>query len=77
MLMTGQELIERHQSSWEKIVANIERFLEIDIYLITTPMWNFGVPYALNQYIDAIVKPGYVFQYDDQGVPEGLVHGKK
>ena len=39
-------------------------------------MWNFGVPYALKYYIDAIVQPGYLF-YNERGQPEPLVHGKK
>ena len=35
----------------------IEQFLATDVYLLTVPMWNFGVPYALKYYIDAIVQP--------------------
>jgi FMN-dependent NADH-azoreductase len=46
-------------------------------YLITVPMWNFGIPYALKYYIDAIVQPGYLFRYNERGIPEGLVKGKK
>jgi|SRR5687768_442001 len=76
-LMTGQVLDEHHKTSWKQIEANITRFLEADIYLITVPMWNFGVPYALKYYIDAIVQPGYLFRYNEQGYPEGLVKGKK
>ena len=76
-LMTGQQLDASHQESWKQIEANITRFLDADIYLITTPMWNFGIPYALKYYIDAIVQPGYLFRYNEQGYPEGLVHGKK
>ena len=30
-------------------------------------MWNFGIPYALKYYIDAIVQPGYLFQYTPDG----------
>jgi FMN-dependent NADH-azoreductase len=75
-LMTGQQLDEHHKSSWEQIEANVERFLDADIYLLTVPMWNFGIPYALKYYIDAIVQPGYLFRYNEHGVPEGLVKGK-
>lgn len=77
MLMTGQVLDEYHKSSWKQIESNIERFLDADNYLITVPMWNFSIPYALKYYIDAIVQPGYLFQYNEQGIPEGLVNGKK
>lgn len=76
-LMTGQELDQKHKSSWDAIEVAIQRFLDADMYLISTPMWNFGIPYALKYYIDAIVQPGYLFRYNERGEPEGLVHGKK
>jgi hypothetical protein len=40
-------------------------------------MWNFGIPYALKYDIDCIVQPGYVFQYNESGIPVPMVHGKK
>lgn len=76
-LMTGQQLEGDQKSSWEQIEANIKQFLDADIYLITTPMWNFGIPYALKYYIDAIVQPGYLYRYNENGIPEGLVKGKR
>jgi FMN-dependent NADH-azoreductase len=77
MLMTGQEPDDSSKGSWRQIEKNIEQFLEADVYVLTVPMWNFGIPYALKYYIDAIVQPGYLFRYDEMGRPEGLVHGKK
>lgn len=77
MLMTGQALDESAKSSWQHIEKNIEQFLDADVYALTVPMWNFGIPYALKYYIDAIVQPGYLFRYNEEGRAEGLVHGKK
>lgn len=76
-LMTGQVLDDAARRSWSEIERTIAEFLEADIYVLTVPMWNFGVPYALKYYIDAIVQPGYLFRYDEHGRPEGLVVGKK
>lgn len=76
-LMTGQQLDDRHRESWKQIEINIERFLDADVYLVSVPMWNFGIPYALKYYIDAIVQPGYLFRYNEFGVAEGLVRGKR
>ena len=28
-----------------------------DRYVVSSPMWNFGIPYRLKQYIDVIVQP--------------------
>lgn len=76
-LMTGQDLDPDAARSWRQIETTIAQFLDADAYLLTTPMWNFSIPYVLKYYIDAIVQPGYLFRYDANGFPEGLVKGKK
>jgi FMN-dependent NADH-azoreductase len=76
-LMTGQALDAASLDSWRDIERTIEQFLDADVYLLTVPMWNFGIPYALKYYIDAIVQPGYLFSYTPDGMVEGLVKGRK
>ena len=39
-------------------------------------MYNFGVPAALKNWIDAIARVGVTFRYTGKG-PEGLLTGKK
>lgn len=76
-LMTGQDLDDAAASSWRQIETTIAGFLDAELYLLTTPMWNFSIPYALKYYIDAIVQPGYLFRYDENGYPVGLVTGRR
>ena len=76
-LIRGQTLDDAARTSWLEIEQTIETFLAADYYLFTVPMWNFGIPYALKYYIDAIVQPGYLFRYNERGEPEGLAQGKK
>jgi FMN-dependent NADH-azoreductase len=76
-LMVGQPIDKRHKESWEQIEVLIKHFLASDIYLISTPMWNFSIPYALKYYIDAIIQPGYLYKYNEQGQPVPLTLGKK
>jgi FMN-dependent NADH-azoreductase len=76
-LMASQPIDKRHKESWGKIELLIRHFLSADIYLISTPMWNFSIPYALKYYIDCIIQPGYLYKYNEQGQAVGLVHGKK
>ena len=76
-LMTGQEPDEDARDSWHEIEQAIDQFLAADVYLLTVPMWNLGIPYVLKYYIDAIVQPGYLFRYNEVGAVEPLVHGKK
>ncbi|GLI26504.1 FMN-dependent NADH-azoreductase 1 [Agromyces rhizosphaerae] len=76
-LMAGAPVDPTHADSWERIEHTIERFLAADAYLISTPLWNLGTPYALKYYIDCIVQPGYLFRYNEQGYPVPLVHDRK
>lgn len=76
-LMIGAPIDPGHVESWSQIERLIERFLAADVYVISVPMWNLSIPYSLKYFIDAIVQPGYLFQYNEQGVPEGKCLGKK
>jgi len=76
-LMAGSLVDKRHAESWKQIEVFIEHFKAADTYLITTPMWNFSIPYTLKYYIDCIVQPGYTFRYTEDGRPEGLITGKR
>jgi FMN-dependent NADH-azoreductase len=76
VLLGGKELYGDLKEAWAEIIAHIERFLSADAYLLSTPMWNFSIPYPLKQYIDIIVQPKYLFRYTASGV-EGLVKNRK
>jgi FMN-dependent NADH-azoreductase len=47
-----------------------------DVLVLGVPMYNFGVPAALKNWIDAIARAGVTFKYTDKG-PVGLLQGKK
>lgn len=40
------------------------RFALADRVLISTPMWNFGIPYKLKQWFDLVLQPGLSFRFD-------------
>ncbi len=76
ILMEGGVLNEESQQIWNRIVKYSEAFLNADIYLISSPMWNFSIPYKLKQYIDIIIQAGILFKFTEKGV-EGLTKNKK
>ena len=76
VLLAGKDLSGELKEAWRDIERHITRFLSADGYLISTPMWNFSIPYILKHYIDIIVQPKYLFRYTDKG-PEGLAKKKK
>ncbi|UFX82647.1 FMN-dependent NADH-azoreductase [Candidatus Absconditicoccus praedator] len=68
-------------SSESKIIADtqqnyINKLLEAEILIISTPMWNFGMPAILKAYFDLIIKPQSTFKIGENGF-EGLVHNIK
>ncbi|WP_109211556.1 MULTISPECIES: NAD(P)H-dependent oxidoreductase [Microbacterium] len=76
-LLGGMPVAAEHRESWAQIERAIERFRAADVYVISAPMWNFGVPYVLKYYIDCIVQPGYLFRFDEHGIPRPLLEGKR
>ena len=54
----------------------VQELLDADEYVFGVPMYNFGVPAVLKEYIDLIARVGVTFHYAD-GVPKGLLKGKK
>jgi len=76
VLLGGDELHGDTKDSWEEIISYIEQFISADAYLISSPMWNFSIPYTLKHYMDVIIQPKYLFRYTSQG-PEGLLKNKR
>jgi len=76
VLLGGKDLYGELKDAWQEIIAHIERFMLADAYLISTPMWNFSIPYTLKHYLDIILQPKYLFRYTSTGA-EGLVKNKK
>jgi len=56
--------------------ALIEQVQAADVVVLGVPMYNFGVPASLKNWIDAISRAGVTFRYTERG-PEGLLKGKK
>jgi FMN-dependent NADH-azoreductase len=77
MLMSHLEIDQLKRQSWSEVEGHIAQFLSADIYVLSTPMWNFGIPYVLKFYIDTIVQPNYLFRYTPEGQVEGLAKNKK
>ncbi len=55
--------------------ALIEEVQAADVVVLAVPMYNFGVPVQLKNWIDAISRAKVTFRYTDQGA-EGLLKGK-
>jgi len=61
---------------WAGVITEIERLKAADKVLISTPMWNFSLPYRLKHYLDVILQPGLTFYVNRRGEYVGKMGGK-
>ena len=72
-IMHGEEHTPDEAAAWGAVVDLFERFASGDRYLFSLPMWNFGIPYKLKQFIDLITQPGLSFTVVPGKGYQGLV----
>ncbi|MDT7013229.1 FMN-dependent NADH-azoreductase [Levilactobacillus namurensis] len=55
----------------------IDEFIAADKYVFVNPMYNLFIPSEMKSYLDIVMQVSQTFHYTDQGIMEGLLHGKK
>lgn len=75
-VLSGQAPKDEAQAAWQEVINAIDHFKKFDKYILSSPMWNFSIPYRLKQYIDVIIQPGLTFNYSPETGYVGLVTGK-
>lgn len=75
-ILHGKEHSDEERAAWAAVEEVIDEFKSADKYVLAVPMWNFGVPYRLKQYMDLLIQPGYTFSYSPDEGYKGLVAGK-
>lgn len=76
-VITGGMHTTRTSTAWDEIQTIAQRFIAADVYVLSVPMWNGGVPYRLKLYIDIITQPGLLFGFDPAKGYSGLLQGKR
>ena len=62
--INGQAFTEAQRDGFAAAERMALRLALAERVLISTPMWNFGLPYKLKQFFDVIVQPGLTFSFD-------------
>jgi FMN-dependent NADH-azoreductase len=75
-IMHGEEPSPAQREAWVEVERLCARFAAANKYLLSTPMWNFGLPYILKQYIDVITQPDLTWKFSPDAGYAGLVAGK-
>lgn len=75
-VLGGAEQSIAEKTAWDEVMSVAKRFSSADRYLISTPMWNGGIPYRLKQFIDVVHQPGVTFGLTADDGYSGLLSGK-
>ncbi len=75
-VMHGLEPRDEQARVWRRVGEIIEHFKSAEMYVFSSPMWNFSIPYRLKQYIDILVQPGLTFTQSMTKGYQGLVTGR-
>ncbi len=74
--LVGERRTPGQEAEWQAIAEVVSEFARHDKIVISTPMWNFGLPYKLKHYIDLLVQPGLSFGLNDALEHVGLLEDR-
>jgi FMN-dependent NADH-azoreductase len=74
--LMGGKRTPQQEEAWHAVEAVVAHFAGYDKIVISTPMWNFALPYALKHYIDLLVQPGLSFGMNDRMEHIGLLEDR-
>lgn len=61
--LKGAPLTAQEASSWGAIEQMVQRLDAADRVVLSTPLWNFSIPYRLKHWIDLVTQPGLSFAF--------------
>lgn len=59
-----EEVAPEGERAWAGVEALIASFDAADKIVLSCPMWNYSIPWALKLYLDNLVQPGLTFGYE-------------
>ena len=75
-VINGENPSQQQAAAWAGIKSVFDQFNQADKYVLSVPMWNFGIPYRLKHYIDIITQPGMAWSYTSEDGYKGLLQNK-
>lgn len=60
----GEEVSSEAEDAWRIVTDAVARLDRADRILLSCPMWNYSIPWALKLYLDIIVQPRVTFGYN-------------
>ena len=77
MLYGEGNLDEEMATRWNALARWTDQLHQANLIVVSTPMWNFSIPWQLKRWIDAVVQARLTFDYDrKKGEFKGLLTGR-
>jgi FMN-dependent NADH-azoreductase len=64
--LAGAPLHPHEERAWTTIEGMVRRLDASDRIVISSPLWNFSIPYRLKHYIDLVTQPGLAFDFNPE-----------
>lgn len=65
MLWGEGRLDEQTAERWSRLTVMTDRMHAASLLVVSTPMWNFSIPWHLKRWLDAVVQPRLTFEFRD------------
>lgn len=75
--LDGTPLSPEQESAWTTLGALAARMHQADVLVLSVPLWNFGIPYKLKQFIDLVSQKDILFSFDPDSGLSGLLRAKR
>ena len=72
-LFQGQQPNEEQAALQARLMSVVNQVKSARRLVIAYPMYNFGIPALLKDWLDNLVMPGETFRYGEDGTPKGLM----
>ena len=72
----GEELTKKEARLWARNDKMRDQLLGSDVLILSTPLYNFGLPATVKAWIDAVMQRGYAYTTDEHGHIPKLQHLK-
>ena len=76
-VLRRQEFTPAQEARWNAVREFSQRFNSADKYVLSVPMWNFGIPYRLKHFIDVVTLAGENWTWSRECGYQSLLRNKK
>lgn len=76
-VLRKQQATPAQRALWNRAVQLARRFNAADLYVLSVPMWNYGVPYRMKHLIDVLTLPEENWRWTPSTGYQALLHGKR